>query len=119
VSQSEAVESRDWLLGVAGDEAEPLSLRKKSLFWVTQRDEFDAGDLAALYERTAERELKEQIVFGLSQRDEPEAVDQLLAIARTETDTDLRRKAVFWLGQSDDPRVAEFLLEIIGQEESQ
>jgi HEAT repeat protein len=119
VSQSEAVESRDWLLGVAGDEAEPLSLRKKSLFWVTQRDEFDAGDLAALYERTAERELKEQIVFGLSQRDEPEAVDQLLAIARTETDTDLRRKAVFWLGQSDEPRVAEFLLEIIGQEESQ
>jgi HEAT repeat protein len=86
---------------------------------VTQRDDFDAGDLAALYERTAERELKEQIVFGLSQRDEPEAVDQLIQIARTETDTDLRKKAVFWLGQSDDPRVAEFLMQIISQEPSQ
>jgi HEAT repeat protein len=119
VSQHEAMESRDWLLGVAGDAAESIELRKKALFWAAQRNDVDAAGLAALYEGAAERELKEQIVFGLSQRDEPEAVDQLLAIARTESDSELRRKAIFWLGQSNDPRVAEFLLEIIGQGPSQ
>jgi hypothetical protein len=60
-----------------------------------------------------ERELKEQIIFALSQRHEDGAVDWLLEIARTEEDVELRKKAIFWLSQSDDPRVAEFLLELI------
>jgi HEAT repeat protein len=63
-----------------------------------------------------DREMREQVVFVLSQRHDPGAVDALMDIARNETDRDLQKKAIFWLGQSDDPRVAEFLLEIINRE---
>ena len=59
------------------------------------------------------KEMKEQLIFVYSQRNEKSAVDKMLQIARTETDRDLRKKAIFWLSQSDDPRVAEFLASLL------
>ncbi len=115
-AQNETVENRDWLLAIAGDANESMTVRKRALFWVAQRDDLSVADLGRLYGGAAEREMKQQILFGLSQRDEAQAVDQLMEIARSETDTELRRKAVFWLGQTDDPRAADFLLQIINQE---
>ena len=49
----------------------------------------------------------------LSQKDDSEAVDRLLVVARKDPDTDLRKKALFWLGQSDDPRAMKALQDII------
>ena len=69
--------------------------------------------MAELYDRMPDREMKEQIIFALSQQGDRAAVDKLMEIARDEQDTDLRKKAIFWLSQSNDPRVAEFLLTII------
>ncbi len=63
-----------------------------------------------------DREIREQLIFILSRREEPAAVDQLIAIVRSETDPALRTKAVFWLGRSNDPRAAEVLLELINAE---
>jgi HEAT repeat protein len=59
------------------------------------------------------REMKEQLIFVYSQRHEAAALDQLIRIAKTESDKELRKKAIFWLGQSHDPRAAQVLLEII------
>ena len=58
---------------------------------------------------------KEQVLFALGQRDEPQAVDRLLEIARGSGDVELRKKALFWLGQSHDPRAAKALQDIIEQ----
>lgn len=113
LAQSGNAESSGWLLEVAGDPDEPIEMRKKALFWAGQSERLSIEQLGELYEGMPERELKEQIIFGLSQRHERAAVDWLLNIARNETDTELRRKAIFWLSQSEDPRVAEFLLELI------
>jgi len=108
MSQVEGRESQRWLLGVAGDVNESIELRKKALFWVGQSD-IPATDLFTLYEKMPSREMKEQLIFVYSQRDEKAAVDKLFEIARTETDKELQKKAIFWLGQSDDPRVPAFL----------
>jgi HEAT repeat protein len=62
-----------------------------------------------------DREMREQLIFVYSQRDEPAAVDKLLDIAKREPDVELRKKALFWLGQSDDPRAAKALQDIIEQ----
>jgi len=108
MSQVEGRESQRWLLGVAGDVNENIELRKKALFWAGQSD-IPATELFTLYEKMPSREMKMQLIFVYSQRDEKAAVDKLFEIARTETDKELQKKAIFWLGQSDDPRVPAFL----------
>ena len=108
MSQVEGRESQRWLLQVAGDVNENIELRKKALFWAGQSD-IPATELFTLYEKMPSREMKEQLIFVYSQRDERAAVDKLFEIARNEPDMYLKKKAIFWLGQSDDPRVAAFL----------
>lgn len=112
MSQIGGRESQRWLLQVAGDVNEGIELRKKALFWVGQSD-IPATELFTLYEKMPSREMKEQLIFVYSQRDERAAVDKLFDIARTETDRELRKKAIFWLGQSDDPRVPAFLEKLL------
>ncbi len=116
LAQSESEENSRWLMDVALDPNQSIEMRKKALFWAGQMDEVSVPDLARLYDSMTDQELRGQILFVLSQRDEPEAIDKLMEIARSDGNPEFRRKALFWLGQSDDPRVAEFLLEIINQE---
>jgi len=112
ISQTEGKESSQWLLGVAGDVNENLELRKKALFWVGQSD-YPLSELTTLYDHMPNREMKEQLIFVYSQRNEKAAVDRLMQIARTEPDRELKKKAIFWLSQSSDPRVAEFLASLL------
>ncbi len=113
VSQSGTGADGDWLLERALDESESIAIRKNALFWSGQIG-MDVSRLAGLYLSVGDREMKEQVIFALSQSpDEGEAADQLVEIARSEEDADLKRNAIFWLGQIDDPRAAEFLLELI------
>jgi len=115
VSQMASDENARWLIGVAQNEGEPIELRKNALFFAGQMSEVAFADLAAMYDRVRERQMKEQLIFVYSQRSGAEAVDRMMQIARTETDRELKKAAVFWLSQSNDPRVADFLLEIINK----
>lgn len=113
VSQMNRAENGKWLLGIAADPNEPVSLRKDALFWAGQGGGVSFADLVALYDRMPDRELREQLIFVYAQRREDEAIEQLIRIARADPDTQLRKRAIFWLGQSRDPRAAEALLELI------
>ena len=68
-----------------------------------------------LLNSVTETPIREKIVFGLSQRRDPAAVDALMHVAKTDRDPEVRKKAVFWLGESKDPRAAQFLQELINQ----
>jgi len=113
VSQLSDPAAIEWILERALDQSESLELRKQALFWAGQHRSVDLARLSGLYARLSDVEMKEQLIFLYSQRSEPEAVDQLIEIARSETDPELRKKAVFWLGQSGDERAIEFLLELV------
>ena len=112
VSQQDTKESRTWLLTVARDATQPMEIRKQALFSAGQTG-VPVAELGALYDGLTDRELKQQLLFVLSQKDDPAAVDRLLAVARKDPDPELRKKALFWLGQSDDPRAAKALQDII------
>jgi HEAT repeat protein len=103
-----------WLVSVARDRAQPLEMRKQALFWAGQGDA-SIADLVSLYSAFDDREMKDQMIFVYSQRDETAATDKLLEIARRDSDTELRKKALFWLGQRDDPRAAKALQDIIDE----
>jgi HEAT repeat protein len=112
VAQRGSEENRSWLLDIATDSKQDIELRKKALFWAGQGG-LPIADLASMYGRLSDKELKEQVIFVLSQRRESAAIDKLIDIARHDSDVDLRKKAIFWLGQRNDPRVRQLLEEII------
>ena len=114
LSQNRDPDNGRWLLDLAQNEREPVEMRKKALFWAGQSGA-SLPDLAGIYDRTTNEEMKEQLIFVYSQRHESEAVDKLIDIAKHEPNSELRKKAVFWLGQSHDPRARQALLDIINQ----
>jgi len=62
------------------------------------------------------QDLREHAIFVLSRRDEEAAIDELLRIARSDSDTELRGKALFWLAQKDDPRVKKLIADLVLKE---
>jgi len=115
LSQMRGAENQRWLMDIALNEREPIEQRKKALFRASEAGA-DLGELATLYDRMQNRDMKERLIFVYSQRHEPAALDAaLIKIAKTEQDKELRKKAIFWLGQSHDPRAAQVLLDIINQ----
>lgn len=101
-----------WLVDLASNSSEPIEMRKKALFWAGQEGG-NVERLTSMYDRMRETELKEHMIFVLSQRHEQQATDKLMSIARNDPDREMRKKAMFWLGQSHDPRVSAFLSDII------
>ena len=114
VSQMRGEGNEAWLLEIATNQRESIEMRKKALFWAGQSG-MSTSELAAMYDRLGDAEMKGQAIFVLSQKNDRAAADKLMSIAKTERDSDLRKKAVFWLSQSRDPRVAEFLESLISQ----
>ncbi len=114
LSQMGGAENARWLLDLAQNDREPVEMRRKALFWAGQTGA-SITDLAALYDHTSNDEIKEQLIFVYSQRNEPAAVEKLIDIAKRDGNPELRKKAVFWLGQSHDPRARQALLDIINQ----
>jgi HEAT repeat protein len=98
-----------WLIDRARDTGESLDMRKNALFWAGQKESTPTKDLAAFYRGTTDPELREHAIFVLSQRRDEAALDELLRIARDDSDKRMRARALFWLGQKDDPRVAKLI----------
>jgi HEAT repeat protein len=114
VSEAKEAESTKWLLSLASDASNSMETRKKALFWAGQHG-VSGAELAALYDKMTERELKEHLLFVLSQDSDAAATDKLVDIAKNEQDRELRKKAIFWLGQKHDPRIRQILLDIINK----
>lgn len=115
LSQRRGMGNEKWLMDIAVNSRENTELRKKALFWAGQSG-VGVTEIIPLYSKITDREMKEQVIFVLSQRgNTPAAVDKLMDIARNEKDSELRKKAIFWLGQSRDPRVQQFLLDMINR----
>ncbi|HEU4557143.1 MAG TPA: HEAT repeat domain-containing protein [Longimicrobium sp.] len=114
LSQMRGHGNERWILNVATDAGQSIEVRKKALFWAGQGGA-SLADIVGLYDRLREPEMREQVIFVLSQRRDAAAVDKLIEIARRDPDRRMRQKALFWLGQSNDPRAARVLREIIEQ----
>jgi HEAT repeat protein len=102
-----------WLIERARDSGESINLRKTALFWAGQRELTPTKDLASFYRSASESTLKEHAIFVLSQRQDEEALNELMRIAREDSDKRMRAQALFWLGQKKDPRVAKLIEERI------
>jgi HEAT repeat protein len=114
LSQMGGEENGRWLLTVARDTSQKLDMRKQALFWAGQGG-VSIEELTRLYANVTDREMREQLVFVYSQRNEPAALEKLIEIAKGDPNPELRKRALFWLGQSDQTRAVQAIQDIIDQ----
>lgn len=114
LSQMRGFGNDKWLLGIALDNSQSTEVRKHAL-WTAGQAGIPASELVSLYDRITDREIKEQLIWVLSDARDKAAADKLVEIAQRDKDAEMRKKAIFWLGQKNDPRVRQILLDIINK----
>jgi HEAT repeat protein len=105
-------ENDQWLLALVRSASEPVDVRTAALSYAG-RSSIAIGDLVRMYDVAGDRPLREQLISLYARRNEPEATDKLLDIAKKGTDPDMRRMAISALSRKNDPRTKQLLLEII------
>jgi HEAT repeat protein len=83
--------------------------RAKAIFWLgQQRNADNAAYLRGLYAKLTDEDLKEKVIFSLSQMGGAENLRWLMEIALNEhADIEQRKKALFWAGQSHETDLAQ------------
>src|SRR5262249_49536908 len=111
VSNIRTPDAAKWMIDIARDKSIDTDSRTNAIFWASQRRAVNLDDLATLYSQSrGEDEIQDKILFAYSQRNEPAAVDKLIAVASSDPNREMKKKAIFWLGQKrNDPRAIEFL----------
>jgi HEAT repeat protein len=97
---------------IAGNNDESMRLRRRAI-QLTDRAGTPIADLAQLYDKADDPQMKEAIITALSNNGTKAATDKLLAIAKDDQNYSMRRRAVSALGRSEDPRVREALRSIV------
>ena len=101
-----------WLMTIAGNNDESLRLRRRAV-QLSERAGMSIAELAQLYDRVDDPQMKDAIISTLSNNGTKAATDKLLAIAKTDQNYRMRRRAVNALGRSEDPRVKDALKDIV------
>lgn len=102
LSQQESPKATQALRTYASQESAPEELREKAVFWLGQRgDSSSIGFLRSLYGKTTSAELKEKILFAVSQSNTPGAQAWLLDVAQNPKESiEARKQALFWAAQN-------------------
>jgi HEAT repeat protein len=103
-----------WLLAIALDETNSSDLRGHAL-WTAGQAGIAGSELVTVYNRLSDPEVKEKLIWVMSESRDRAATDKLIEIARRDPDREMRKKALFWLGQKNDPRVKQLLVDILNQ----
>lgn len=101
-----------WLLDLARNPQAPDADRSTALSQVRSSD-LTASQLSQLYDGLTSRSMRRSVINLLGRRNEPEATDKLIEIARSGTDPESRRAAISALARKNDPRATQLLLELV------
>jgi HEAT repeat protein len=114
LSQMRAFENDRWLMSIALDESNSSELRGHAL-WTAGQAGVAGSELVTVYDRLSDSEVKEKLIWVMSESRDRAATDKLIQIAQKDPDREMRKKALFWLGQKNDPRVRQILVDILNQ----
>lgn len=112
LSQMRAFGNDRWLLNIALDTANSEDVRGHAL-WTAGQAGIAGSELVSVYDRVTDREVKEKLIWVLSESRDRAATDKLVDIATKDRDIEMRKKALFWLGQKNDPRVRQIISDIL------
>jgi hypothetical protein len=90
--------------------AQPLALRGNAAFWLGVERGKTGLDLLRKYEKDDPDEaFRKKVAFAVSQSKEPEALKDLIGMARTDPSPRVRGEAIFWLAQIGGRKEAELI----------
>lgn len=79
-------------------------LRGKAIFWLGQSKTDGGQYLRSLYPRVRSDELKDKIIFSISQQNDAASQKWLMDVVQNSNeDIEARKKALFWAGQTGTP----------------
>lgn len=101
LSQQNDARANQSLREIAERKDMPRSIREKAIFWLGQSEKNGGSYLRGLYDRLDDDELRDKVIFGISQSNTAEDRRWLLEMAKSpKSSIELRKKAIFWLSQS-------------------
>jgi hypothetical protein len=115
LSRVETAENQQFMMGIVRNQNESPSLRAAALQRLGRMESVTVADIAKLYDVADTRSLREQIINGLSQRKENQAVEKIIEIARKDTDPQIRRSAINALSRSNNELAKKFLADMWNQ----
>jgi len=103
LSQHDGPEANRALKALVTDRDVAGEIRENAIFWLGQSDEDGNVDfLRETYSELEDSDLKEKVIFSMSQVGGDGAVTWLLAVAGDKNEpTEVRKNALFWAGQAD------------------
>ena len=114
LSQQQSPRASTILREFAERESAPAELRGRAIFWMGQKGGDNSAYLRTLYGKVRDAELREQILFSVSQAGGQANGDWLLGIAKNgQEPMELRKRALFWISQSKDPRATQLIQDIL------
>jgi HEAT repeat protein len=114
LSQMRGFGNDRWLLAIALDTENSADLRGHAL-WTAGQAGIPGSELVTVYDRLSDQEVKEKLIWVMSESRDRAATDKLIEIAQKDPNREMRKKALFWLGQKNDPRVRQILIDILNQ----
>lgn len=88
---------------------QPLHFREKASFWLaTERGPEGLPALEQLA-RDADPRFREKMAFHFTLVSDPRAIDELIRMAKDDTDSKVRSQAMFWLAQKAGAKAVSFL----------
>ncbi len=114
LSQMRGFGNDRWLLAIGLDAANSADVRGHAI-WTAGQAGIAGSELVTIYDRLSDPEVKEKLIWVMSESRDRAATDKLVEIAQKDPDREMRKKALFWLGQKNDPRVRQILIDILNQ----
>ena len=103
LSQHDSPKAQQALRDYALKATNPSDLREKAIFWIGQSNHAEGGAfLKQLFGSVRDENLKEKVIFSISQQGGKDNLRWLLELAASSTENvEIRKKAIFWAGQGD------------------
>jgi len=103
LSQHDSPEATQALKALVTDPNVTADVRENAIFWLGQSDDDDNVDfLREVYQELDDPDLKEKVIFSMSQVGGDDAVTWLLAVAGDRNESvEVRKNALFWAGQTE------------------
>lgn len=118
LSQQDGERSTAILRRFAGQNDAPSELREKAIFWLGQEGRGNSRFLMDLYRQLDDEELKEKVIFSVSQMRGDSSARWLMGIATDAKEpVEMRKKALFWVAQADGGMALDELFDLYGRME--